>query len=109
MQIEKESEAQLFGTLGQSQRVIEIVRQTIDTCGGVVKEPKTNPVVVVVVQNCQHILWLSIFLEDHPLPFALGEKGNIRSNGISLRDPGRTSAAGECGKQDRVEKSTHCV
>jgi hypothetical protein len=74
-----------------------------------VKEPKTNPVVVVVAENCQHILWLSILLEDHPFPFTSSEKRNIRSNGIGLRGTGRADAASECDDQDRFEECAHRV
>ena len=100
VKVEQQMKADRLGALGQSNSVVQIVGQILLARRGIIEDAQPDPVVVVLGQHDEHILWLATFLEDYSILLALCEEGDVRSDSVLL--------CMDRGQRAKENKQKHC-
>src|SRR5450631_4267327 len=70
----------------------------------IVKEAQPNPVVVMFIEEGEHVFGLTALFEDDPILLALPEKRDVRADRVALRagglKPGHRQNNRACHKQN---------
>ncbi len=84
MEVQQNVKAKFLRRRGRSNRIVQVVGQTVGSVGRSVENPKPHPVVAMRLENLQNRSRHSVVLEDDSLLLRLPREGYIGANRVLL-------------------------